>query len=306
MDMGRGLANISCARETSVKISSDSELLALRSVDDRQPNYFWTSLKIVQSWLISFAVHLVIVASLATIVMPVLPTRSVLSIQALVNEEKNEKLEELAEFILSDAEVSLPNIGDEPKLIDEAVYSEIPDPEIQLPSSFFGAHVSGQRIAFVIDRSSSMRGTKFDHARDEVVRAVNQLVPTQSFYVIFFDRGILRMFGKDDTVDTMLPATPANLQRFNTWVSQLKVGSGTMPYRSVKLIMAMQPDTLFLLTDGNFNSGDKTVAYFNGSKTNGVKIHTIGFHHQDDGTLEKIAQKHSGTFRFVSRDKKKE
>ena len=283
-----------------MEITSDSELPALRSVVDRHPHFIWTSLRFAQGWLISFAVHLLILAGLATVVIPVLPGRPVLSIQAVVHDEASE--EELVDFHLSATEVSLPPIGDEPQFIDEAVFSELPDPDIRLPSSFFGTYVSGQRIAFIIDRSSSMKGRKFDQARDEVVRAVNQLVSTQRFYVVFFDRGILRMIGEDDPVDKMLSATPSNLERFNVWVSQLKAGSGTMPYRSVKLVMGMQPDTLFLLTDGKFDNGDKTVAYLNGSKVSGVRIHTVGFHHQDDGKLEQIAEKHGGTFRFVSRD----
>ena len=177
---------------------------------------------------------------------------------------------------------------------------------------FFGAYGKGERYAFVIDRSSSMTGEKFEVARKELLKAVKQLRSHQRFYVVFFDKGMLEMFGRNKVSD-MLPATPKNLRRVEYWIRNVKVGRGTMPYRAMRRSLEFDPDTVFLLSDGQFNAGDNTVAYLIGGKRidgqkfdakSDVKLNTIGFYHQDDGTLKQLADKFDGTYRFVSDDGK--
>jgi hypothetical protein len=156
-----------------------------------------------------------------------------------------------------------------------------------------------------------MTGKKFDMARAELLNALKQLQPHQWFYVVFFDRGMLEMFGEQPVAD-MLPATPTNLRRAEYWIRNVEVGQGTMPFQAVRRALEFDPDTLFLLSDGQFNAGDMTVAYLVKQETvdgkqfdkqkSRLRLNTIGFHHQDDGTLEGLAKEFSGTYRFIAEE----
>ena len=288
--------------------NAESEVFVIELSESDESDPIKSMMMTGLGWLFSFLVHLSLLGVLAASVVPTEPKVDGFSLSMVTDEKQtDEGLTHLDWVSIEETEVDIPIISDDEPLVmevEETPSFDIPDlaAGLELPSSFFGTYVHGERIAFVIDRSSSMRGEKFDQARDEVVAAISKLESSQWFYVVFFDREILQMFGENDVVKDMIPATPTNIERFIEWVSQVDVGRGTMPYRAVRLALRMEPDTLFLLTDGSFNAGDKTVEYFGKSRLRGVSVNTIGFHHQDDGTLEQIAQNHSGTFKFVAGD----
>ena len=281
------------------------------AAEDEPLDFVTATMRIAPSWLFSLLVHVGIVLALAMLAVPTLPPRTFLSIESLPPDE----IDELEPLVLEDFDDDAEELelGVLNPVFSDPVMANLPAAELSIhppgesvfeKPAFFGTHVSGKRIAFVIDRSGSMRGKKFRNARKEVLDTLSSLNPTQKFYVVFFDRGLLRMFG-DKGPKKMLPATPDNLKRFNKWVSKVDVGSGTMPFQAMKVVMALRPDTLFLLTDGSFDAGDKTVAHFSTKKSKGFRIHTIGIEHRDDGTLEKLAKTSGGTFRAVQRDDEK-
>ena len=154
-----------------------------------------------------------------------------------------------------------------------------------------------------------MTGEKFEVAKKELLKAIKQLRSHQHFYIVFFDRGVLQMLGRNNVKD-MLPATPKNLRQVEYWIRRVKVGSGTKPYQSIRLALALDPDTMFLLSDGQFNSGDNTVSYLVENRTvdgdkfdraaTDMKLNTIGFYHKGDGTLQRLAERFNGTYRFIA------
>jgi hypothetical protein len=310
------------ASKLRIRIDCESpETLRLaNSESDRNNQVFY----LVPSWLLSLVAHAVLLLLLGLITLPavrdsipqvltVLQTGETESQELDYVHVETDQLAFNADDILQTVDhgfekAFLPmSIGEvDGELLD--ITQMVAEFDTDGPE-FFGSYGKGERYAFVIDRSSSMTGKKFEVAREELLKALRQLKSHQWFYVVFFDRGMLEMFG-DQPVSDMLPATPKNLRRAEYWIRKVEVGRGTMPFPSIRRALEFDPDTLFLLSDGQFNEGDHTVSYllkneavegaqFDKTKSR-LRLNTIGFHHQDDGTLEGLAKEFAGTFRFVA------
>ena len=126
-------------------------------------------------------------------------------------------------------------------------------------------------------------------------------------YVAFFDWDDLPMFDKENPEPRPLPANPTNLRRLAKWLPTVELELKTTPYASVKRAMEMNPDAIYLLTDGQFK--DQTEKYLKDNNIIDdpaadypykVRFNTIGFY-SDQGRelLERIAKANGGTYRFV-------
>ncbi len=176
-------------------------------------------------------------------------------------------------------------------------------------ATFFGVKAGGNRFAFVVDASSSMRRNGWEACRRELIAAVARLKPHQSFYVILFNHRPHPMFSDENPQRRPLRATPENLARLRKWVYAFRLNSGTMPMASMKLALSMRPDAIYFLTDGRLH--DDTEGYL--KKNNKRKdaydyevrastVQTIGFYTEDGrAVLERIAHGNGGTFRYVPR-----
>ena len=70
-----------------------------------------------------------------------------------------------------------------------------------------------------------MTGSRFEAARKELLKSLEQLGPYHSFYVMFFDRKTMHMMD-DEKENKMLPANSENIQRVSYWIKSVKVGFG--------------------------------------------------------------------------------
>ena len=52
--------------------------------------------------------------------------------------------------------------------------------------SFFGINASGQKFVYVIDKSGSMKGRRYERATGELMASVERLNDSQYFYVMMF------------------------------------------------------------------------------------------------------------------------
>lgn len=184
-------------------------------------------------------------------------------------------------------------------------------------AEFFGVKAGGRKFVFVVDSSNSMEGQPFKQARQELLYAVKRLSSTQRFYVIFFDKDAVRMFerGEEEAEPRPLPATVANVRRLSTWVKEVETGPRTNPYDAMRYALEMNPDAIFLLSDGEFTDRGRTVEYLAEEnivddpltgKRPRVVIHTIGFHSKrGEATLAAIAKAYGGTYRFVPRERQR-
>jgi hypothetical protein len=172
-------------------------------------------------------------------------------------------------------------------------------------TEFFGVQATGSKFVFVCDCSRSMTGMKWSELNIELNRCLGALGPGKSFYVIFFDGENHPMFEPFGREPKLLDATAQNIDKARYWIANVSLGPNTSPFESMKFGANLEPDTMFLLTDGEF--GDYTAPYmrdFNKKrKAKGKKpvvVHTIGFFSQKHQlVLERIAKDSGGTYKFV-------
>lgn len=310
-------------------------------VDETGGGLLLSMLRSSPSWLVSMVVHVLILIVLALVTIPLTSSRpEPFSVTGVSPDEVIEvedipfDMEPLPETALeAPVDPGMADLGEIAANVEDdmmAATAVIEPDEIGAlfgdsgngmsnvgdgtgATEFFGIKATGNRFVFIIDRSSSMRDGKFEVARRELMATVRRLRPEQKFYVIFFDKGSLPMFDAKNPEPRLLKATAENRARLGRWLQKVKLGGGTMPHESVKFAMGLSPDAIYILSDGAFNKGDQTVTYL--KKENviddvavddgeyKVAVHAIGFHTQDDGTLEKLAKAYGGTYRFVTKPK---
>lgn len=178
-------------------------------------------------------------------------------------------------------------------------------PALDESASFFGVSAIGQKFVFVCDCSRSMAGEKWYALRRELERSINELSERQSFYIIFFDGEMHPMFAPDALERSLLPANPENLDKTRMWLSLVSLGPNTSPFESVKYALTLEPDAIFLLTDGEFS--DYTAPYLRefhrkrrAQQAKDLAVHTIGFYDKKhQAVLRRIAHDSGGVYRFV-------
>ena len=171
-------------------------------------------------------------------------------------------------------------------------------------ASFFGAQAEGNRFVFVIDSSGSMRGPRWEALCKELIRAIQSLSSDQDFFVISFDSTAHPMFGTPPPKGKFLKAVKKNVDQLRNWIRSIEHGRQTFPASAVGIAMKLEPDAIFLLSDGEIN--DSTVEDLriwnrkldsDGYAKTLVPIHTVLLHSQIGyATLENIAKENGGTF----------
>ena len=128
-------------------------------------------------------------------------------------------------------------------------WSEIP-PWRQ--TSFFGIRARGQFFVFVVDQSGSMiDDDRLTRAKIELRRSVFALQPPQRFEVIFYNDEATPMPGGP------LPrsADQRTKNQLTSWLHLIGPDGGTEPRSAVALALALRPDAVFLLSDGEYPEG---------------------------------------------------
>lgn len=158
---------------------------------------------------------------------------------------------------------------------------------------FLGAEGKGHRLVFVIDKSGSMGGARFDAVRAALTQTLRALPPETLFMIYFFDHGAEAMPAND-----MLPATPENVASAVKWVGTRGTSGGTDPTQALRWAFGLKPDTIWLLSDGEF--GDQTAMLKQLNPNRAVRINTIAFQNPSGAVqLKSIADEHGGVYRFA-------
>lgn len=171
-------------------------------------------------------------------------------------------------------------------------------------AKFYGTELSGSRFVFVIDSSSSMSGPRWQSLKEELVGCIKNLSQDQYFFVISFDSECKPMFGQLPPKGKFLHPTSSNVQKLQTWLNSIRLGSSTLPASSLALALSLEPDAIMLLSDGEI--ADDSIAQlrrFNRTWTDEdnysikVPIHTylldslVGYR-----ALQIIAEENDGVF----------
>lgn len=172
------------------------------------------------------------------------------------------------------------------------------------PSTFFGRPFGGGRVVFVIDISGSMlqksgTTTRLAEAFGEVMRAIATLGSSQEFNIVLFA----------DRVDAFQP-DPVRAQRENILRafayldSGVDCGGSTNLQDALRLAIAMRPDTILLLSDGEANTEDEAILaearHLRGLHNPRMTLHAVGFHlppgSHAERFLRRLVAEHSGTY----------
>ena len=165
----------------------------------------------------------------------------------------------------------------------------------------------GNRYVFVIDCSGSMkRDDRLSMAKRELIIAIASMEPDKEFFVYYYNHDSIPMPGG------IKKATKENLRIVAPWIKGQSATGNTNPRAALRdAFEKMEPDTVWLLTDGIFTQlpGMTSVeAFIRELNADGkVRVNTIGFHNNRnsvDKSLGPIARANGGTYRFVSSSRK--
>lgn len=170
-------------------------------------------------------------------------------------------------------------------------------------ADYFGIEAEGKRFVYVVDASTSMVGTRWQTARRELLKSVRSLPSDAQFYIIFFSDQTHLMFGDSLEEVEFRRAGETSVKSVQNWVNSLRFGPSTLPLNSLRIALSLQPDAIFLLTDGEFR--DATAHYIATSSGAGEAafppIHTIAlFSRRGTSTLQQIASETGGKSVYVS------
>ncbi len=172
---------------------------------------------------------------------------------------------------------------------------------------FFGSFAEGQRFVFVIDCSGSMNGDRWTRAKYELERSIDGLGEEQQFCVILYNSYATIML--DSRKVELLNATEENKSSAIDWLDKQYPNGGTYPRPAVMAALRVDPDAIFLLSDGEIQDNTREFLLAKNSvkdEESGsyrkIPVHTIALLSTFGQTvLNAIADENEGTFTRVGR-----
>lgn len=158
-------------------------------------------------------------------------------------------------------------------------------------TTFYGVRAEGQVFAFVVDASGSMGdGARLARAKAELRRSVGALRWPQQFVVLFYNEETMAFAG-----GVPQPADASSKSKLAGWLRVVEADGGTDPRPAMQWALGLQPDAVFLLSDGEYPEG--TAAAVARANPKRVPIHTIDMTGRaEGGQLEAIARESGGEF----------
>jgi len=163
---------------------------------------------------------------------------------------------------------------------------------------FFGQAATGQRFAFLLDKSGSMSGLRWQACTTQLTTAIRALPPHVEFVVILYDLSV----SMAPQQSGWLKADRAEIDGVMKWLSTQKPGGGTsaMPAIERAFSFADPPDVIYFLTDGDVPENAPEICERVRGKAPTI-INTIALEN-DSGrdVLVAIAQQTGGEFILIS------
>ncbi|MEX1118305.1 MAG: hypothetical protein WEB60_05865 [Terrimicrobiaceae bacterium] len=187
--------------------------------------------------------------------------------------------------------------------------------------SFMGIQSSGKRILLMFDISSSVvnkaaaSGMPLSRIKEEAIELISQLPASSRFGIILFAQNY-KSFRPE-----LVPANDGNIAGVRDWVDREWGETGTMPAsRTVvsnpegllgilKRAATMEPDVIYLVSDGSFQRGLQTIPWEEVEKLvkelplEGAEgpIHFIGFQMKplDKREMQSIVRRTKGKLREI-------
>jgi hypothetical protein len=198
-----------------------------------------------------------------------------------------------------------PGAGDEAILAEEAARHASRGPRgPQTQLSIFGSGKAvGNSFVFVIDRSKSMGGDGLGAlaaAHQQLTTALERLGPKHRFQVIAYHQQPVYVGSRK-----LLDATPENKQSMQEFFDGLLAYGGTQHETALLAALRLEPDVIFLLTDGGdpyLSSGE--IERITRRAEGKTAIHCIQFgfgpEPRGDDFMQRLASANHGSYRYVN------
>lgn len=123
---------------------------------------------------------------------------------------------------------------------------------------FFGIKSEGNEFVYIVDCSGSMSDEyRYRRAVVETERSLAMLKSHQKFLVVLYNHGIYPMLDTPLKRTRLISATEKHRKDVIEWMSQQPPNGLTMPMVAMLGSLELEPDAIFLLSDGEIN--DDTV-----------------------------------------------
>jgi hypothetical protein len=172
-------------------------------------------------------------------------------------------------------------------------------------TKLFGIEAQGDKFVYVFDRSGSMGeagGKPLREAKKQLLASLNDLDQRSQFYLIFYNHQP-RLVDLGSSHGRLIFATPANKRQAEEAVSTIRAEGGTDHMAALIAALHLQPDVIFLLTDGEQQDDPtaddlKRIDRLNGG---GAQINVIQFSEtpRPDSSLIQLAHQNRGQHVFV-------
>jgi Mg-chelatase subunit ChlD len=158
---------------------------------------------------------------------------------------------------------------------------------------FVGEGKAAESTVFVIDVSGSMQtADKLPRVKSALIRAIEQLKDNQRFAVFLFDDNHY----SEPTLRGLVAATESNQDRVKKWLEFPPGGGGTQPMVAMVVAIALKPERIVLLSDGEFDpSNIQTITMLNSRNRNPARIDCVGLM-EDVQVLREIAKNNRGIY----------
>jgi len=119
------------------------------------------------------------------------------------------------------------------------------------PLKFFGQEAVGQRFAFILDRSGSMSGSRWNACTRELEQALRTMPGHAEFFVVLFSQGHVQPPGQSEWTR----ADRDHVDSVVRWVKSVHPSGGTYPASAFQLVFGLNwsPDVVYFLTDGEID-----------------------------------------------------
>jgi len=205
----------------------------------------------------------------------------------------------------------LPGLGDEEILAEEAARRAARPslgPETQV-SLFGSAGAVGHSFVFVIDRSKSMGGSGLNAlsaARVELSRALTNLKPNHRFQIIGYHHKCVYY-----NTTRLTSANEDNVAGVSEFIDRLAAFGSTSHEMALRAALAMEPDAVFLLTDGGDpHLNDIQLANIHKLAAPRATIHCIqfgfGVRDEDDNFMMRLARQNGGGYTYVNMSRRRD
>ena len=195
------------------------------------------------------------------------------------------------------AEKSKKAVADLPALVQEHLKSirQQASQDTEYVQTFFGVPLKeSKRVVYIVDRSGSMTDS-IAGCKYELVRAIWSLNDDQQFQVLFYSTGsAVEMPG-----GRLFAATDDNKRAAKTFIQSVLPIGQTDPSDALKRAFELKPDTIYLLTDGEFQN-DIPLLIEKLNRAGKVTINTICFVYSNgEPMLKEIARGNNGAYKYV-------